>query len=174
MICQPACRDIAGRSGAGVHNIPMTRKAERRAVGGDIHRGPTNVDKIGDIPRLDEDVWKALRSDWSDERIAHARAVLNGRLPELLKRWVPVVGRAPSGIQLRKMKTRWGSCTPSTGRIRLNLELAFLPDRLLEYVLVHELTHLWEHGHGEGFRRRMDRYLPEWRRLRRELNRTVR
>ena len=70
----------------------------------------------------------------------------------------------------RRMKTRWGSCTPSTGRIRLNLALAFVPEDLLEYVLVHELTHLYERGHGEGFRNRISGYLPDWRQKRRALN----
>ena len=45
--------------------------------------------------------------------------------------------------------------------------------RFLEYVLVHEMTHLWENGHGEDFQRRMSAYLPQWRQLRRELNRHV-
>ncbi|MBT1177092.1 M48 family metallopeptidase [Bifidobacterium callimiconis] len=110
---------------------------------------------------------------WSAERKTWAKAVINARLPELLRKWTPIVGKAPTNVSLRAMTSRWGSCTPATGRIRLNLELAYLPERYLEYVLVHELTHLWEHGHGEGFRRRMTAYLPEWRRLRRELNQLV-
>ena len=44
---------------------------------------------------------------------------------------------------------------------------------LLEYVLVHEMTHLWESGHGAGFQRRMTAYLPGWKTLRRDLNRRV-
>ena len=45
--------------------------------------------------------------------------------------------------------------------------------KFLEYVLVHEMTHLWENGHGAGFQRRMDAYLPQWRQLRRDINRHV-
>ena len=100
-----------------------------------------------------------------------AKRILQGRLPTLLDRWVPVVGRRPERISLRKMKTRWGSCTPATGSIRLNTDLAWLDSDLLEYVLVHELTHLYEHGHGPGFRARMDRYMPDWTERRRRLNR---
>lgn len=76
-------------------------------------------------------------------------------------------------ITLRIMTSRWGSCTPKTGRIRLNLQLGLMDPRFLEYVLVHEMTHLWENGHGEDFQRRMSAYLPQWRQLRRELNRHV-
>ena len=102
---------------------------------------------------------------------AEAKRILQERLPTLLDRWVPVVGRRPERISLRKMKTRWGSCTPATASIRLNTDLAWLDPDLLEYVLVHELTHLYEHGHGPGFRARMDCYMPDWTERRRRLNR---
>ena len=102
---------------------------------------------------------------------AEAKRILQERLPTLLDRWVPVVGRRPERISLRKMKARWGSCTPATASIRLNTDLAWLDPDLLEYVLVHELTHLYEHGHGPGFRARMDRYMPDWTERRRRLNR---
>lgn len=42
--------------------------------------------------------------------------------------------------------------------------------KYLEYVLVHEMVHLWEHGHGAGFQARMTDALPNWKELRRELN----
>ncbi len=102
---------------------------------------------------------------------AEAKRILHERLPTLLDRWVPVVGRRPERISLRKMKTRWGSCTPATASIRLNTDLAWLDPDLLEYVLVHELTHLCEHGHGPAFRARMDHYMPDWTERRRRLNR---
>lgn len=81
----------------------------------------------------------------------------------LLRHWQQVVGREVSHLSVRSMRTRWGSCTPSTARVRLNAELIRYPQHLLEYVLVHELTHLHESGHGPAFTRRMDAYLPDWR-----------
>ncbi|NEG95555.1 DUF45 domain-containing protein [Bifidobacterium sp. SMB2] len=114
-----------------------------------------------------------LKQPWSEERKREAKRILNERISRMLLYWVPIVGKIPTDISLRRMSTRWGSCTPATGRIRINLELAFLPEAYLEYVLVHELTHLWERGHGVGFQRRMTQYLPEWKRLRRELNQLV-
>ena len=108
---------------------------------------------------------------WTDERRRHAAAAIEAALPALLDKWTPVVGKSPTHVTLRLMTSRWGSCTPKTGRIRLNLQLGLMEPKFLEYVLVHELTHLWEHGHGPRFRARMDAYLPGWRELRRELNR---
>lgn len=110
---------------------------------------------------------------WSPALRCQAEMCINAQLPALLAKWGPVIGRTPSRITLRVMKTRWGSCTPNTGRIRLNVQLGLMDPKFLEYVLVHEMTHLWERGHGSGFQRRMTVYLPNWKVLRRELNRLV-
>lgn len=110
---------------------------------------------------------------WNDAARKRAVQTINAQLPVLLAKWSPIVGREPTHVTLRVMTSRWGSCTPKTGRIRLNLQLGLMDPRFLEYVLVHEMTHLWENGHGEGFQRRMSAYLPQWRQLRRELNRHV-
>jgi len=54
--------------------------------------------------------------------------------------------------------TLWGSCSFSAGVIRISARLASVPDWVLDYVLLHELTHLVEHGHGPEFHALMDRY----------------
>ena len=108
---------------------------------------------------------------WTPDAEAAARRVIEQRLPGLLARWRPIVGRSPSAVTIRKMTTRWGSCTPATGRIRLNLQLGLMEPKFLEYVVVHEMTHLWARGHGERFQRLMDGWLPGWRGVRREMNR---
>lgn len=112
-------------------------------------------------------------AEWTPERKREAARRLEAQLPALLARWEPVIGRAPSHVTLRLMTSRWGSCTPRTGRVRLNLQLADLPPACLEYVLVHEMTHLWAGGHGTEFQRRMSAYLPQWRAMRRTMNRIV-
>lgn len=110
---------------------------------------------------------------WTDDHKRQAAANINAALPALLAHWGPIIGRRPTHITLRIMTSRWGSCTPKTGRIRLNLQLGLMEPRFLEYVLVHEMTHLWANGHGAEFQRRMTTYLPNWRQLRRELNARV-
>lgn len=111
--------------------------------------------------------------EWSEERKERAKEIMTERVSRLLPHWTEVVGRTPTAITYRVMTSRWGSCTISTGRIRLNLVLAEMPEGFTQYVLVHELTHLWEHGHGPRFRARMDRYLPDWREWRRRINQRV-
>lgn len=55
-------------------------------------------------------------------------------------------------------KSRWGSCTPATGTIRLSARLVTLPTWVRDYVLVHELAHLLEANHGARFWRLVNRY----------------
>jgi hypothetical protein len=69
------------------------------------------------------------------------------------------------------MKTRWGSCTPATLHVLINLELAKKPPECLEYIVVHELTHLLEPTHNRRFVALMTQFMPKWQFYRDELNR---
>ncbi|HQU31949.1 MAG TPA: SprT family zinc-dependent metalloprotease [Candidatus Brocadia sapporoensis] len=73
---------------------------------------------------------------------------------------------------IKKMKTKWGSCSREAKRIWLNLELAKKPKECIEYIIVHEMVHLLERHHNERFIAYMDNYLPKWRFYKEELNRS--
>lgn len=104
-----------------------------------------------------------LLQDWQ-------RAQLRVAIASLTETWEPAIGRAVSRWSIRRMKTKWGSCNRETGHVQFNLELAKKPPRCLEYIVVHEMTHLLERGHGERFTKLMDGFLPDWRNRRDELN----
>ena len=87
-------------------------------------------------------------------------------IPPLIARWEPRLGVRVSAFTLRWMKTRWGSCTRATGRVRFNPELVKRPPEALEYVVVHELAHLLEANHSPRFYAILDQHLPEWRAMR--------
>ncbi|MGC8658092.1 MAG: M48 family metallopeptidase [Desulfomonilaceae bacterium] len=101
------------------------------------------------------------------------RSQLKEKVPHLMEKWKYVVGVEPKGWGIKKMKTRWGSCNRRDKRIWLNLELAKKPAYCLEFIIVHELTHLLERLHNERFRSLMDYFMPEWRCYKEELNRAV-
>lgn len=98
------------------------------------------------------------------------RDQLKNRIPDLLAKWQPRLGVEASHWGIRRMKTRWGTSNPDSRRLLFNLELAKKPVRCLEYLVVHELTHLIERHHNERFLALMDEHLPRWRRARTELN----
>ena len=68
------------------------------------------------------------------------------------------------------MKTKWGACNVEARRVWLNLELAKKPVQCLEYIIVHELVHLLERHHNDTFTALMNKFLPQWRSRRNELN----
>lgn len=89
----------------------------------------------------------------------------------LIEKWEPILGVEVNRTIVRRMRTRWGSCTPTRRTIRLNTELAKKPRECLEYVVVHELVHLLEPTHNATFTNLMDKFMPQWRHYRNELNR---
>ncbi len=91
-------------------------------------------------------------------------------MPALLERWQPLMSVKVERFFVQRMKTKWGSCIPSAGSIRLNTDLAKKPPGCLEYIVVHELAHLLEPTHNARFTGLMDRFLPNWRQLRDDLN----
>ncbi|WP_424950298.1 M48 family metallopeptidase [Deinococcus sp.] len=104
--------------------------------------------------------------------LAWYRAQLKERLPELVALWSERLGVPEPAWGIRRMKTKWGSCNIQGRRIWLNLELAKKPPHCLEYVVVHELTHLHERHHNGRFQALLDQHLPMWRSYRDELNRS--
>jgi predicted metal-dependent hydrolase len=105
------------------------------------------------------------------ERVLHAgyAALLRDAHEPLVDRVRATLGVGSARFFLRRMKSRWGSCSPRSARIRLNTELARHPPRLLEYVIAHELAHLLEPGHNSRFYALVGRALPDWRSARDEL-----
>src|SRR5947209_4394649 len=91
---------------------------------------------------------RRLRSD--DDLLVRAtelsRTYLDGGPRPAAVRWVD------------NQQRRWGSCTPADATIRLSRRLAAMPDYVVDYVLVHELAHLPEPGHGPRFRELLARY----------------
>lgn len=98
------------------------------------------------------------------------REQIKAAIPGLLKKWCPLMGVEPERVLVQRMKTKWGSCNPVSGHIRLNTDLARKPPACLEYIVVHELVHLIEPTHNARFQSLMDSYMPQWRHIKHVLN----
>lgn len=105
----------------------------------------------------------------SSDEVAQWKAVVQAFVPPLIAKWESIIGVKAGKITYRNMTSRWGSCQPSTGRICINVRLALYPPECLEYVVVHELCHLLERGHGPRFHALMDAFLPDWKAIRAKL-----
>jgi predicted metal-dependent hydrolase len=106
---------------------------------------------------------RALVDRWYRDQLRQA-------IPAVIEKWEPKLHVAVPRWSIRRMKTKWGSCNRATGHIWFNVELAKKHPESLEYLAVHEMTHLIERGHGERFTRLMDKNLPDWRARRDRLN----
>lgn len=82
-------------------------------------------------------------------------------LPNVIERAEARIGVHATRWSVRVMKTRWGSCTPKTGAIRINARLAAYPAECLEFVVAHELVHLLEPSHNARFHALLDEFCPD-------------
>lgn len=98
------------------------------------------------------------------------REQLKSAVPELIEKWQKLIGVSVNNLYIQKMKTKWGSCNFESRNIRLNSELAKKPIEYLEYVIVHEITHLIEPTHNQQFVSLMDQFMPKWQHYRDQLN----
>jgi hypothetical protein len=102
--------------------------------------------------------------------LAWYRRQLKQLIPPLVAKWEAIIGVEVAEWRVKQMKTRWGACNPDARRIWLNLELIKKPASCVEYIVVHEMVHLLERRHNEQFTAYMNKFLPQWRLLRDELN----
>jgi predicted metal-dependent hydrolase len=136
-----------------VRVVRSTRR--KKTVGAQLRGGTLVVTVPSWMSTRDERTWvdemvrrftKKRRTDGVD---LAARAGLLARRYDL---------PPPARIEWRDMDTRWGSCTPGTGRLRLSSALASYPGWVLDYVLVHELAHLVHADHSPAFWALVNRY----------------
>nr|WP_154223486.1 SprT family zinc-dependent metalloprotease [Marinicella rhabdoformis] len=81
----------------------------------------------------------------------------------IIEKWQPIVGKQVAECRIKNMKTRWGTCHIHDARIWLSLSLAQYPVSCVEYIVVHEMTHLHERLHNKRFHALMDGFMPDWR-----------
>jgi predicted metal-dependent hydrolase len=111
----------------------------------------------------DRSTKQKLLDAWYREQVKAAVA-------PLMEKWEHLMGVKVQRVFVRRMKTKWGSCNKKNGTIRLNTDLAKKPRPCLEYIVVHELTHLLERTHNRRFIALMHQFLPKWQASREVLN----
>ncbi len=128
----------------------------RRTVGAQVLGGTLRISVPSWMSRAEEAHWIETMTARHRRKMSTDRIDLRARSTELARRYdLP----RPREIKWAgDMSSRWGSCTPAAGTIRLSARLARFPDWVIDYVIVHELGHLEEPGHGAAFWRLVNRY----------------
>ena len=83
------------------------------------------------------------------------------KLREKVARFAPLVGVKPTAVNIRSFKSRWGSCT-AQGKLEFNWQITMAPNRMVDYVVIHELCHLLHHDHSSAFWREVSRVMPDY------------
>lgn len=99
------------------------------------------------------------------------RTQLKELVPKTILKWEKEMKVKVNEFGIKKMKTKWGTCNIAAQRIWLNLELAKKPISCLEYIIIHEMTHLLERNHNNRFVALMNQFMPNWKEVKEELNR---
>ena len=137
--------------------VEVTRSAKRRKTVG--------AHLVGDVLRVTVPSWmsKAEEAHWVRQMSGRFQRKLSADRLRLGERAETLARRhdlpLPSSIRWADdMRSRWGSCTPSQGTIRISTRLAPFPDWVVDYVIVHELAHLEVIGHNDDFWRLVYRF----------------
>lgn len=167
--------------------VAQARQTPREYVSGENHyyfgvryrlrvsyvtSGANSVEVRGDTMTM------RIRKDSTVERRAELmtewyREQLKEYIGPLVERWAEKLEERNVTWQIKSMKTLWGSCNARRRSLLFNLELARVPKECIEYVVVHELTHLKIQNHSKVFEFLLGQQIPNWKSLRKKLNEYV-
>jgi predicted metal-dependent hydrolase len=138
----------------------LATRRRRRTVGARLRSGVLEVMVPASMPVAERDRWVEVmrarierqmrRRMPTDERLEARARALNERYFSGRLRW--------TSIGFTDTRSLWGSCTFTSGAIRVASRLAEFPDWVLDFVLLHELAHLVQSDHGPAFQEMLDRY----------------
>ena len=165
--------------------LSQERQAERKFVTGESHfllgrryllrvrptNGVAHVEK--QLKYLDMYVRKGVSRERKQECMdTFYRQELRMIIEPLIAKWSERMDEAIDTFSwsILLMQNQWGSCTTESRKIQFNLLLARVPIRCIEYIVVHEMTHLKIHQHNNDFILTLNKYLPDWNMRKKELD----
>lgn len=129
----------------------------------------SNIIEARYLKNINPLIIRALLEDWF-KYVAQDKIKL--KFNEVLTKYSSY-GFKPTGLVIRMMKKRWGSCS-SMGKIAISYDLIRLDEKFTEYVIIHELCHLKHHNHSADYYRLLSEVYPEWKKVREELKKYIR
>lgn len=124
-----------------------TSKSVKLKDGGLIVTLPHNSKSTGNIKNIIQGWYKV-----------HAEQ----KLIEKVERYAKIIGVTPSSINVKTFKARWGSCS-IRGTIQFNWKIIMAPNRIVDYVVIHELCHIKQHNHSPKFWKLVEKIIPDYK-----------
>ncbi|HSF85904.1 MAG TPA: M48 family metallopeptidase [Acidimicrobiia bacterium] len=134
----------------------VTSTRRRKTVQARLVDGVLRIAMPAHLSPTEQDRWIGVMRERFERRLQSEDIDLPGRARKLAKEY----GLSqPDRIDWSdRQNTRWGSCTPADGSVRISRRVAPFPRWVLDYVIVHELAHLDQPGHDAGFWALVSRY----------------
>ncbi|MFI5872564.1 M48 family metallopeptidase [Streptomyces sp. NPDC051445] len=149
-------------SGSRASAIEVRRSSRRRRTVSAYREGDRTIVLIpARMSEAEEQRWVSVMLDKlaaQESRRVPGDAELAERARRLSAQCFGGRARPASVRWVTNQNTRWGSCTPAEGSIRLSHRLKGMPEYVIDYVLAHELAHLLVPGHGPDFWRLLEAY----------------
>ncbi|MBV2353156.1 M48 family metallopeptidase [Streptomyces sp. J2-1] len=149
-------------SGSGTSAIEVRRSTRRRRTVSAYREGDRTIVLIpARMSKAEEKRWVTVMLDRlaaQESRRKLGDSDLGERAGRLSAQFFGGRARPASVRWVTNQNTRWGSCTPAEGSIRLSHRLQAMPEYVVDYVLCHELAHLLVPGHGPDFWKLLESY----------------
>lgn len=129
-----------------------------------LSKGCSKIEILGD--KIFMSSTSTTENAQHDEYLLWLKKQANIKYEEIMNRIYPKVepyGILRPTIQVRNMKTLWGSCTTEGSTIRLNLQLMKASEDCIEQVVLHELLHFRHKNHGQEFYADLTKLMPDWK-----------
>lgn len=107
---------------------------------------------------------KKIEEPITQEEAERLKIIVN----KCIRKYMPIIGIAPQKVRIRDIKYAWGSCLTNRN-ITINLKLANKPEKVIEYVVLHEMCHLRYMNHSKAFWNLVESNMKDYKSLRKEL-----
>lgn len=117
-----------------------------------------------------EETRRAKEKQFTDDDIRKMKDEAKRVIPDRVKYYAGIMGVTFGKITIKNQKTRWGSCS-SKGNLNFNCLLMLTPDKVRDYVVIHELCHLKQMNHSKMFWAEVEKVMPDYKVYRQWLSR---
>lgn len=137
--------------------IIEVKRADRKSIGYSLAPEELTIFLPYDTV-VDEKFEKILSETTSHDQ---NKLVANVRFNEILEDWMEKMQVQPKKVQMKKMKSKWASCSPEKS-VTFNSLLMCMPEEFVGYVICHELLHFKVPNHNKLFKSMLTAYMPDW------------
>ncbi len=114
------------------------------------------------ISRMERRSRKNARENVSDEKKAELAALAKVIMPQKVEYFAKIMNVQPTSVKITNAAARWGSCSGKNS-LCFSWRLMLYPEKAINYVVIHELSHILHHDHSREFWQTVAKYMPDYK-----------